>query len=173
MKHVILFEFIDEVEAYIKEFGRDSLLSKNLLIVALDAKVRAFLLNRGIHCESTLGYFNYHSHCLIVEKTNQLLKEALSKAHFTDNLGLSETYKHFFAYHVKFYLNYFCINLEIIDQIYQQHRFEQISCYSNKKIVSKAFIDPEERFLGNLIQRFCVRKAIDVCFLNVDPKKKK
>jgi len=98
MKRVILFEFVDEVKKYLKEYGCDALIQSNILVVSLDPKVQTFLKSKKIPCITTLEFFNTQSQIKVLARVESILQKILPTVSFCDEQGVTRTYHHFFAF---------------------------------------------------------------------------
>lgn len=174
MKTLVYIEFEDEARECLKSVGENGLREKEVLLVSPNPKVRLFLGSRNISCKPTLEYFGNGSQTTIIEKTESIIQRMLSAVSFRDGSGLTEAYRSFFVYHLKFYLNYFFMNLEILNNICSKHKIERVVAFSRSGFfASKAFIDDGERWLGVLVERFCAQRGMCAATLKAVVARKK
>ena len=67
-KKAVLVEFIDEADCLISYCEKQQIDINSLLIVALSAKVQAYLSKKNIRCSTTIGYFGNNTQETIIKK---------------------------------------------------------------------------------------------------------
>jgi len=161
---VFLFEHIDEVKSALSQYGKEFLINDNTRVVSLIPKVELFLKAEGIACENTTAYFTTESHKQVVERTEEIIQVILPKIDLKDEIGLSGTYNHFLIFHLRFYLNYFLSNIEILENIHAKNDIKEIHIPRGSYSFSKgAYIDRHnECFLSEIVRRFSKGKKINV-----------
>ncbi len=157
---LILFEFVDEAEDFLKNHGRSILAEPSSLAVALNPKVRSFLIAQDISAVGTLDYFDNDGHKNIVTVVAEIIERLRGQIQLKDSLGVSEAYNHFWIYHLKFYLNYALSAVELLNNICVKHDIQEIYVYGNQFLnPSSALLDDQERPLGEIVSDFAfVRK---------------
>jgi len=158
---VVLFEFPEEVRRVTEVLGEGFLGSATVCAVSLNPKAEAYLKKRGIPCTNTLPFFDNESHERLVDKIEGIVSKVHASITLRDSGGVSHTYNHFLVYHLRFYLNYFFMHLELLERICAQYKVEELFYFQRRGwIAAKAALDDSERLLAPLIEEFCRQRHI-------------
>lgn len=156
---LVLFEFNDEVDAFIHQYGKEMLMDNETLILCFHPKVRAYLKTMEIESRGTLEYLSNESQHEIMGFTDKKSGKLMEYLELRDEFGVTSSYKNTCLYHLRFYLNHFCWLIEVLFQVNRKHRFEEI--YASMPInenyfwTEEALIQARERFLGFFAQQLC------------------
>jgi hypothetical protein len=158
---IILLESIDEAKYFTERREEAYFKSDGIRVISLSPKVEVFLKNKGIPCENTVTYFNNNSHKRIVEQIETCIRSFFSRVRFEDENNVSKAYEHFFFHHLRYYLSYCFMSLEILKNIAVQHNItEMITVDSKGQCREQAFLDPGDGFLSAVVEKFCRQENI-------------
>ena len=125
-KSLIIFEFIDEVEAFIAQKSIDALKDKNNYIIAVWPKVRAYLKKINVSCCGTYNFFGKEGQQKVLLKSDSIYQLFRSDLNIKDDLGSKHGYSVSFLYHLREYTHYVLWLIEIIDTAHTQFNFGKI-----------------------------------------------
>ena len=125
-KSLVIFEFIDEVDAFIAQKSIDELKDKNNYIIAVWPKVRAYLKNISVSCYDTYNFFGKEGHKKVLLKSDSIYQHFRSGLNIQDDLGLKHGYSVSFLYYLREYAHYVLWLIEIIDTAHAQLNFGKI-----------------------------------------------
>lgn len=161
---IVLFEFIDEVKALIKEKGKAFLIGPNVKVIGLHPNVLVYLKAQGIPYEDTLRYFHNSAQERISLYSEQFTTELLKDFLLKDERGVHKCYTETCIHHIRLYITHFFWILEILRGITDDHEVKEIYACVPKNVEAmythKAFIQDQERFLGLLTKDFCSSRGI-------------
>lgn len=123
---LVIFEFIDEVEAFITQRSTDALKDENNCIIAIWPKVRAYLKNINVSCYGTYDFFGKEGHKKALLKSDSIYQLFRSTLNIEDDLGLKHGYNVSFLYFLREYIHYVLWLIEIIDTSHARWDFGKI-----------------------------------------------
>ena len=85
-KSLVIFEFVDEVEAFIAQKSIDALKDKNNYIIAVWPKVRAYLKKINVSCCGTYNFFGKEGHQKVLLKSDSIYHLFRSDLNETDDI---------------------------------------------------------------------------------------
>ncbi|GEM_PF-3387232 len=177
-KNVVILEFIDEVEAFLKYCKKNNLSSNNFLIIALQPSVQVFLKKLGISYENTIPYLPNESHVRILLKSEEWIQFLKSRLALKDGKELNETYNNTFLFYTRLYIIHFIFDIEILCNIFKKHKVDSIfACVYTNDISphDPPVIQDSERFIGAIAKIFSETKGvlftkIPVCVVKKETK---
>jgi len=160
MKKIVLLEFIDEFDTFCSYIRNRGLQMKDFLLIALEVKLQAYLMDKGIAHENTLAYFDSASHRQIITETEKTMVHIRENFDFADTNGLKACYKTEFMHHIRLYQSHMYRIIEIIKNIYKRNKdCEFYACVYHGSGPSY-MITNSDRYLGVLTERFSKNNAI-------------
>jgi hypothetical protein len=164
---VILLEFVDEAKILLRKYGKEFFLSKDVIILPLYPKVRAFLKQNGISSKDSLDYLDTDAQHRIMLKNNDLVNQLMNNIHLIDRFGIEKGYQEMVDHYLRVYINHFLWAIQILTGLKQKHALEEIYCClpkdANNMYTSKAYFSKQERFIGFLARDFCRVHKINFC----------
>ncbi len=164
---IILLEFIDEVQALIKLYGKEFFLDTDTITICIHPKARAYLKNLGIHSQDTLPYLDNEAQNRIILKSEQLTVKLVEELRFKDDFGFEKGYRETCIHHVRFYINYFLWIIELLKGIFEKHGSQVEAVYAciplgqvqcNSRL---GYIQDRERYLGVMTKEYCLIKDVN------------
>ena len=165
---VVIIEFIDEFEAFLRFIQQENYKLNDFVIIALEPRLQSYLKNKGINFSNTLPYFNNESHKKIIVETEKIMQFIHSNFKFIDNNGLKDCYEIEFAHYIRiFFLNHIFKMLEILENIYRENNNCEIFAHvDNRGAYGGCMITNSERYIGVLAEVFAKKNNLKFTNLN-------
>ena len=151
---IVFFDTVLDVDAYLKteDMGpecRDA----SVLLIAMKPSVYAYLKSKNLPACDTTPYFSNNSHEKALERSEIIMEWLRKHADFaTFGFGVRMAHRDLFAFWTRCPILYCLWTIEIISNAVEMHRPKVISVFlSDPDPVASAFIEPEERQLGCLV----------------------
>ena len=164
---VVIIEFIDEFEAFLRFIQQENYKLNDFVIIALEPRLQSYLKNKGINFSNTLPYFNNESHKKIIVETEKIMQFIHSNFKFIDNNGLKDCYEIEFAHYIRIFLNHIFKMLEILENIYRENNNCEIFAHvDNRGAYGGCMITNSERYIGVLAEVFAKKNNLKFTNLN-------
>ena len=163
-KSLVIFEYKDEVEAFISQQGTESIKDQNVHILALQPCVQAYLKRRNIPYLNTIGFFNIKSHERLILKAAEIVKPFRDIVSIEDDLGVKEGYNNAFTFYLRHYsILYLLWMIEVIDNAIEQLKPEKLIAFK----LDYAFdvmdtIPRNERHLGIIVEELAGQRGLKI-----------
>lgn len=154
-KKAVLIEFIDEADCLISFCNQHRIDVNSILIVALSAKVQAYLNKKNIRYSTTLEYFKNSSQESIIKKNEEIL------SCFRRNLSGSVSLTEEFIFYIRFYIFHYLWIIEILNNLKQEGLGSMILIKSRSQVNESLIINECERYVPLFCQKFCIGKQIE------------
>ena len=113
-KTLIIFEFRDEIEAFIRQRSIDSLRADNIMILAIQPDAQAYLKQLNISFLNSYDLFGREGHEQVALQSDRIFKFWEPCLAIEDNLGIKEGYRNFFLLSMRLYAHYLLGLIEVI-----------------------------------------------------------
>lgn len=174
-KRIIFVDKISVVDAYINnKINKDSATFNNDdLFIGLNPHTFSYLKRRGLFALNTSQFFKNSSHVKALESSKELVGWLEKRLDFTGIcLGTEQCYKNLLIYYFRFAAHYCIWLIEIILNVIEEYHPKIIfASMSNGKISSDTLFEPEENFLGYIVNLIASYKMIK--FENIQDKELK
>jgi hypothetical protein len=156
---IVLFEFLDEIEQCIKEYGKEFIVGNDVIVLALHPKVFAFLKQRNIPCQDTIPYLNNEAQHRIILKSEEWTLKIVEQIKIKDQFGIEQGYRETCIHHLRLYFNHYLWVLEILKNIHHKYQVSEMCAsipqHRDRMYFKKGYIQRDERFFGLLTKDFC------------------
>ena len=158
---VVLVEFLDEAEAYVSRCRSQGVDPSAILVISLDSKVQAWLIQQGVRCVNTLPYFTTASHARALRKSHQLLGWLEPRIQLEDQLGVKDAYSNDLLWYTRYFTNHLIWLAEVLSQVIEQHPGAVVMAPRGQPAGSGGpMLTEGERYLGSLAREFCLRQGL-------------
>lgn len=160
-KRLIFFYDKREVESYLGK--KNAPATTENVHIAMTPSARAELLRRGVEAESTLEYFTNDSHMRLLDNSKKLM-ERFSKDIEIGNLGIGvrQTAKNSFVFLIRCAAHYCMWVTEIVLNAVDKYKPESLAAaYSIGQKVESAHIEPEEMYLGRIVESIARERGME------------
>jgi hypothetical protein len=154
---IVLLEFTDEAEAFLKYCKDKSVSAKDFRIIALQPQVQVFLKSKGIPYENTLSYFTNQSHARALMQSEKWYRFLAERISIEDGTEIRNTYNDSFLFFFRLYINYFLFQVEILTALINKYEVESISACFSRNVIKKndnPLIQNNERYVGMIAKIF-------------------
>ncbi|MBK8574370.1 MAG: hypothetical protein IPN90_01375 [Elusimicrobia bacterium] len=110
--------------------------------------------------EDTLAFFPPHIHSTLIYAVEPLMESIRSLFQFADQFGVKISYGIEVALHLRFYANHLFKMAWIVNSIIDHYPGLTLYFFSSSIVKNTAMIDDQERFLGEIAERFCRQRNI-------------
>jgi hypothetical protein len=161
-KKTVLVEFNDEVDCLLKYCHQNKIDIHSLNIVALSAKVQAYLNNKEIKYANTLEFFKNTSQEVIIKKSEEIL------LHFRKNTAGPNFLVEDFIFYLRFHILHYLWIIEILNSLKENALDSLIVIESKSQLSDSLFIEECERYVSVLSKRFCENHEIHYTIIKND-----
>lgn len=161
-KKAVLIEFIDEADCLISYCRQHRIDVNSLLIVALSAKVQAYLNKKNIRYSTTLEYFKNSSQESIIKKNEEIL------SYFLKNLSGSVSLIEDSILYIRVFIFHYLWIIEILNNLKQEGLGSMILINSRSQVNRSLIINECERYAALFCQKFCIENQIDYTIIEND-----
>ncbi|MFC1941546.1 hypothetical protein ACFLWL_04040 [Chloroflexota bacterium] len=154
---IVLLEFADEADAFLRYCENQATSPDCFHIIALQPQVQVFLKNLNIPYENTLPYFSNQSHARALSKSEEWYQFLATTVDIEDGPEIKETYNNTFLFYLRFYIHHYIMHIEVLSSIYEKHKIESIyACvYQNDvRPNNPPLIQDDERYAGIIAKIF-------------------
>ncbi|MFH1379999.1 MAG: hypothetical protein ABII23_06955, partial [bacterium] len=137
MMKIVLLDLIEEFIIFKEYLKTNNKQLDEFAIVALKPRLQSYLARHNVDFVNTLNYFNNDSHAKIIYETEKMMNVIREKFIFTDQLGLSTTYRESLCYYVRSHLSHIIKLLEILNNIYQTNKGCEFYAYVKRNLTSE------------------------------------
>ncbi len=162
VKKVVFFYSPSEVDEYIRNAGNKPASTGGELFIAMTPIAHSCLKQKGIMAQNTLRYFTNDSHMKLLKKSKVLVDWLRRESDFVDfGIGFDDAFRDSFIFYIRFAIHYCLRAIEIILNTIDMHQPEVLSVFSSgKRFVSSLFIEPEEEYLGHIVNVTARKKSL-------------
>lgn len=161
-KKIVFFNGESEVDEYLEDTSPAKSDSGDTLFISMTPAIHCYLNKKGFETEGVLRYFDSNSHMEALKKSAVLIEWLNRNSDFTDlGMGVKLAYKDFFSYWIRFAVHYCLWAIEVTSNVVALHRPEVIcACLPGKAVVSSLYIESEENYFGNIVNRVARKSGI-------------
>lgn len=158
---LLVLEFIDEFEAFLKELGAGQLHRKNIAILALEPSLQAHLKHIGVPYLSTIGYLGKAGHEKCLFHSDKIIRTIRASINIQDNLGIRRSYNHALIYYLRLVVNDCLFLAEVLNQAATALNAGRIICPQGNLTLTNLPPIESDRFLGEIARQYCQAKGLD------------
>ena len=148
---LVVFEFKDEIDAFISQRPIDGLKNENVCILALMPESQVYLKQLGIPFLNTCGFFGRNGHEQALLQSDRIYQFAESLFNVKDALGIKEGYKISFLFYTRLIVHYILWLIEVIERCCTEWRIEKIiCCYRDNPPAGDPFLATTEGYVGKI-----------------------
>lgn len=161
IRKVIFFDDIKNAHLFFNRKSKECFNSHEILYVALNPDIYAYLKQKKCFVHSTFPYFNNSSHQNVLEASDLFLRELRKTVKFTETSDIQEAHRNIFMLLSRNVLHYYLFVTEVALNIIEEHKPEVLSvCCTKKKRVESFFVGPAEQYLHFIVQEIAQKKKI-------------
>ncbi|MFC1576473.1 hypothetical protein ACFL3J_02245 [Candidatus Omnitrophota bacterium] len=159
-----------DVDEYIRNNKSRACAAADELFIAVTPLAHSYLNKHAIASEDTLKYFTTESHRKLLKKSEKIVEWLQEKVYFVDlGIGVRQTIKDSFIFSMRLAVHYCLWVTEIVLNAVDEYKPEVIAAsLSGKKRVSSSYMEPEEKYLGQIIQ--CIAKEKNLKFESISKR---
>jgi len=156
-ENVVLFEFADEVKVFINYCKERETSIEEFRLIALQPEVQVYLTKLNISYENTLKYFPNESHEKALLISESWYKFVENNIEIIDVNGVEEAYNNIYLFYLRFLINYFLLNLEVLKNLCENLDIDTLYSFSSEKergSNDNPLIGDSERYLTSIVEKF-------------------
>ena len=152
---VFLFEFSDEVEAFLNQ-NIDGIqkLNEAAGVIGLKPSAQIKLKNIGVDAYDTLPFFGRKGHENVLDASEKMVREIRKVINIFDKTGISESYSHFIIFYTRIFIHNLLFYLELLEQIQLVHNPSTFSATSTSQEHSQLELNSQVSYLGPVTNSF-------------------
>jgi len=161
-KKVVFLNCLSDVDEYISNKKDAARSGADELCIAMTPGSCSLLKQRGIKARNTVEYFTNNSHMKVLEKSKILVDWLLKSSDFVDmDLGIKESLRDSFIPWMRCAIHYCLWTIEVVSNARDKHKPGVLSApYSGRRTVSSLLIEPEEKYLGDIVNAIAGAKKL-------------
>ena len=149
-----VFEFADEVEAFLSTRPADVLRAKDAAVLAILPEAQAALKRLGVPFSDTYAFFDKDSHQRALLKSDELYRHCLPLLRLEDEAGARRGYDIAFMTHARLFAHYLLWLIEIIHNACGLLKAERIVCCTRENgRPAEPCLDSREGHAGEIAAR--------------------
>ena len=162
MKKLVVFEFAEEIEDFIRQKSLEDLREKNTTILAVQPCAQAFLKRRNIPYLNTTGFIDTESHQRILLKSAEILEPLKEIFNLKDEIGVREGYRDAFLVCLRHYsVLYILWLIEIVNNAIEKIKPAAVAAVKYKYTPDRIDKMPQnERLMGIIVSKFAEGRGI-------------
>jgi len=164
--YIAILEFVEDFNDLSGFAGKNGFKLADFKIIALEARLQAYLIKQNVPFENTLNFFDNSSHKKIILETEKVMEYIRGNFNFRDDNRVGNFYKTEFCTFVRFYLNHILKIIEILSNILQRYGKYELYVSVRGKIYESILLDDKESYLGALAELFA--KTYNLKFHNIN-----
>jgi hypothetical protein len=125
-KKLVVFEFAEEIEAFMKAGYKEELGRQDTLVLALLPGAQATLKRKKIPFLNSTEFFDKSSHENLLVFSNQVIEIIRKSIRIHDDLGVREGYSNSLIFQLRPFLHYLLFLTEVISRCVEKHKIEKI-----------------------------------------------
>lgn len=132
------------------------------LYIALRPQVYSYLKEKGFNVVSTRPYFTTESHKKVLSRSAGMVRWIEENADFIDfDMGTKDAFKNSLIFYSRFAFHYCLWVIEVVMNAIARHDPEILaSNTSTKRYTADSYIQPEEGYMGRLVQRIAGQRGL-------------
>lgn len=162
VKTLIVFEFKDEIDAFISQKSIDELRKENVCVLALMPESQVYLKQLQTPFFNTCGFFCKEGHEHVLLQSDRICRFMESFLRIEDNLGVKEGYKNSFLYYTRLFVHYVLWLIEVIERCCKELCITKIMCFSKaNRHITEPVLSITEGYLGEIGARIANKLNIE------------
>jgi len=165
---VFLFEFADEIDAFLKhDLDGIKKLSEADAVIAIEVSAQIRLKSIGICAYNTSRFFGKKGHQNVLDASASMLARVRESLLIIDKNDLSESYHHFFVFYLRLFVHHIIFLLELLEQIRIVFPSSVLVVPYNNRKSYNLHIANRDRYLGELAEKYFTIHSSDYNYFNV------
>lgn len=161
-KTLIIFEFKDEVEAFIAQGSPEDLRTDDIIVLAIQPEAQVYLKYLNISFFNTNDLFGKEGHEQAVLQSDRIFNFFEPLLTIEDELGIKEGYRNFFLLSMRLYAHYLLGLIEIIEKACIRWDIKRIIGFErDNRHITEPFLSAAEGYAGEIGARVARKLNID------------
>jgi len=160
-KRLILIEFEDELDSFLKCFDKNYLVSSESCIVAIEPEAQSKLKHLKIPYQNSFHFFGKHGHESCLKFSDKVINTIRNNLNIRDHLNIKEGYHNTLIFYLRFVLHNCLFLIEVLDQAVKTHEPKKIYYPQSSFNFLELHLTGAERFLGEIVHQYCKKAGID------------
>ena len=158
---VFLFEFADEVEAFLDQ-NIDGIqkLNEAAGVIGLKPSAQIKLKNIGVDAYDSLPFFGRKGHENVLDASEKMVREIRKVINIFDKTGISENYSHFIVFYTRIFIHNLLFFLELLEQIQSVHNPSTLSVTATSQEPGQLELNSQFSYLGPVTNSFANARNI-------------